>query len=120
MFEENAYDEIDKLLNEPITPVEPPKRGRGRPRKNPVPVQNENSAPKRGRGRPRKNPVIEDQENIALPGIENKEEKEDAILPGVEEKTQVEDTILPGFGDQQEESTVLPGFEEDKIGRAHV
>ena len=113
MFEENAYDEIDKLLNEPITPVEPPKRGRGRPRKNPVPVQNENSAPKRGRGRPRKNPVIEDQENIALPGIENKEEKEDAILPGVEEKTQVEDTILPGFGDQQEESTVLPGFEED-------
>ena len=113
MFEENAYDKIDKLLNEPITPVEPPKRGRGRPRKNPVPVQNENSAPKRGRGRPRKNPVIEDQENIALPGIENKEEKEDAILPGVEEKTQVEDTILPGFGDQQEESTVLPGFEED-------
>ena len=69
--------------------------------------------PKRGRGRPRKNPVIEDQENIVLPGIENKEEKEDAILPGVEEKTQVEDTILPGFGDQQEESTVLPGFEED-------
>ena len=113
MFEENAYDEIDKLLNEPITPVEPSKRGRGRPRKNPVPVQNENSAPKRGRGRPRKNPVIEDQENIVLPGIENKEEKEDAILPGVEEKTQVEDTILPGFGDQQEESTVLPGFEED-------
>ena len=113
MFEENAYDEIDKLLNEPITPVEPPKRGRGRPRKNPVPVQNENSAPKRGRPTPRNNPVIEDQENIALPGIENKEEKEDAILPGVEEKTQVEDTILPGFGDQQEESTVLPGFEED-------
>lgn len=95
------------------TSIEPPKRGRGRPRKNPVPVQNENSAPKRGRGRPRKNPVIEDQENIVLPGIENKEEKEDAILPGVEEKTQVEDTILPGFGDQQEESTVLPGFEED-------
>ena len=91
------------------TSIEPPKRGRGRPRKNPVPVQNENSAPKRGRGRPRKNPVIEDQENI----VENKEEKEDAILPGVEEKTQVEDTILPGFGDQQEESTVLPGFEED-------
>ena len=136
MFEENAYDEIDKLLNDQINnqisnkaqeinqmqnkeipevqePIEPPKRGRGRPRKNPVPVQNENSAPKRGRGRPRKNPVIEDQENIALPGIEKKEEKEDTILPGVEEKTQVEDTILPGFGDQQEESTILPGFEED-------
>ena len=111
MFEEDAYDEIDKLLNEPITPVEPPKRGRGRPRKNPIPVQNESDAPKRGRGRPRKNPVIEDQENIVLPGMETQQEKEDTILPGFEEEPQEKDTILPGFENQPQEDTVLPGFE---------
>ena len=94
MFEENAYDEIDKLLNEPITPVEPPKRGRGRPRKN---------------------PVIEDQENIVLPGMETQQEKDDTILPGFEEEPQEKDTILPGFENQPQEDTVLPGFEENNI-----
>lgn len=38
-----------------------PKRGRGRPRKTPLPTEELNK-PKRGRGRPRKNPVIEDEE----------------------------------------------------------
>ena len=138
MFEDDAYDEIDRLINNQIneqtsneiqnkeipevqeekiqetTSIETPKRGRGRPRKNPVPVQNENSAPKRGRGRPRKNPVIEDQENIALPGIEQQEDN-DTMLPGFEETPQVEDTLLPGFEEKpQVEDTVLPGFEDDE------
>ena len=111
MFEEDAYDEIDKLLNEPITPVEPPKRGKERPKKNPIPVQNESDAPKRGREKKKKNPVIEDQENIVLPGMETQQEKEDTILPGFEEEPQEKDTILPGFENQPQEDTVLPGFE---------
>ena len=43
------------MVEEPIVEQ---KRGRGRPRKNPVPVVEETeNKPKRGRGRPRKNPV---------------------------------------------------------------
>jgi len=39
-----------------------PKRGRGRPRKNPIPTVEEDK-PKRGRGRPRKNPIPVIEEN---------------------------------------------------------
>ena len=98
-------------------PEEQPKRGRGRPRKNPLPTQSE--TPKRGRGRPRKNPVIEEQENIVLPE-NNNEDEEETILPGFEENIENTDdinTILPGFEENIENTddinTVLPGFEEN-------
>ncbi len=87
------------ISNEIEQEVQPVKRGRGRPRKNPIPVETaqEPKPVKRGRGRPRKNP---------LP-------VEETILPGVEE--QKNDTILPGFDDFEEETntTILPGFEDN-------
>ena len=134
MFEDDALDDIDKLINgqqednaikdsdknvkdEDI--VQAPKRGRGRPRKNPESQQNEVTTPKRGRGRPRKNVVVEEQEEMILPGIEEekenrgfssaKKENSKRVLPILEED---DETILPGFENDDEE-TVLPSFENN-------
>ena len=111
---------------------QPVKRGRGRPRKNPVPVETtqETQQPvKRKRGRPRKNPLPEEivptevekvGEDTILPGFE--EETTDTILPGFEENNtnmvlpgleeDETDAVLPGF-EEDDTDTVLPGFEED-------
>ena len=122
-----------EMMQEP----QPVKRGRGRPRKNPVPVET-TQAPqpvKRGRGRPRKNPLPVQEETI-LPGFETSEEEtilpgfdnfeseendtilprfeknnDDTILPGLEDSNS--DTILPGFNNYEEEDMVLPGFEKN-------
>ncbi len=119
-------DDLESILNqveepikqidvEPIIEipeVEEPKRGRGRPRKNSIPVQqNETNTPKRGRGRPRKITVSENQEKITLPDFE--EIKEETILPGFKE---IDDAILPGFEEIKEENDemILPGFTEEK------
>lgn len=75
---ENTIAVKDETLNEIEIPEEPqpekieieenieapeePKRGRGRPRKNPIPTEEQEQKPKRGRGRPRKNPVPEENE----------------------------------------------------------
>ena len=93
-------------------PQQPVKRGRGRPRKNPVPVETtqEPKTAKRGRGRPRKNPVPVEEEPV-LPGFE--EPEEDAVLPGFDNfEAEENNTVLPGFEDNESDS-VLPGFEED-------
>ena len=69
------FEEIEKNLETSIEnqpEVAEVKRGRGRPRKNPVPSVEEENKPKRGRGRPRKNPIIEEE-------IEQ-EEKEDELI----------------------------------------
>ena len=121
MFEENLKTEPEKVEKEQ-NPNEEPKRGRGRPRKNPIPEQNSVETPKRGRGRPRKNVVPEEQEKIVLPGLDEEEfkdvvlpndnkEVDETILPGFEE-TKEDETILPGFDEIKEEKTTLPGFEE--------
>ena len=116
-------DDLESILNqveepikqidvEPIIEipeVEEPKRGRGRPRKNSIPVQqNETNTPKRGRGRPRKITVSENQEKITLPDFE--EIKEETILPGFKE---IDDAILPGFEEIKEENDEMilhPGY----------
>ena len=75
---ENTIDVKDETLNEIEIPKEPqpekieieenieapeePKRGRGRPRKNPIPTEEQEKKPKRGRGRPRKNPILTEEQ----------------------------------------------------------
>ena len=119
-IDEDLFENIDTTVptiefeekTEPV--VEPVKRGRGRPRKNPVVTEEIENKPKRGRGRPRKNP-IPDEEDTVLPGFNEIEEDENEdILPGFDDINEMEDTTLPGFDDisNEEESDVLPGFEE--------
>ncbi len=124
--------ESEKLVQEEPMPV---KRGRGRPRKNPLNSEQnqvENKI-KRGRGRPRKNPLPEDEEDV-LPGlttINNNEinQDEEDILPGLttinnNEINQDENIFLPGMTvnenkndynkyDEQINESVLPGLESD-------
>ena len=109
MFEEKEKEQ-EKEEVETINQEEP-KRRRGRPRKNPIPEENEVTTPKRGRGRPRKNPIPEEQEKLVLPGLE--EENEDTILPGFEnEEENQEDVLLPGFQEKTEETEgILPGVD---------
>ena len=133
--QENTTQPIQQEVAQPVMQqvVQPAKRGRGRPRKNPVPTQNETlnqpQPVKRGRGRPRKNPVPVQElqepldEDFVLPGLEPQEEPKEAFLPGFNE---VEDTpisqttsvnqttqeaFLPGFEEEdEEENTILPGL----------
>ena len=102
-------------VNTAQEPQQPVKRGRGRPRKNPLPIENsqETKPVKRGRGRPRKNPLPE--EETILPGFEEEENNTDTVLPGFDNfSTQEENhnTILPGF-EENDNDTMLPGFEEN-------
>ena len=64
IFEQSAT-KIEEIGEPPIE-AQPQKKGRGRPRKNPLPDEQEQK-PKRGRGRPKKNPVenqtIQESEN---------------------------------------------------------
>ena len=99
-------------INETVQEVQPVKRGRGRPRKNPLPVETSQEVAqpvKRKRGRPRKNPLPE--QDTVLPGFES-EEEHDTMLPGFESEEE-HDTMLPGFEPEENHDTVLPGFEDN-------
>ncbi len=119
----NKVEEIPNVEEQ----VKPVKRGRGRPRKNPIPEEVkqpeikevkesvEVQPVKRKRGRPRKNPIPEEQPTISnvedttiLPGVDDIEETQD-IVPEVEENSSV---TVPEFDDYVEE-TILPGFEDE-------
>ena len=80
-----GLDEQEERAEKPKT-VAPVKRGRGRPRKNPVPPVEEEKTeepPKRRRGRPRKNPVPEENV-VTAKTIEEPEETIGSILPGLD------------------------------------
>ena len=104
--------ETPNVVETPEEPevVQPVKRGRGRPRKNPVPTNTEPPVKKK-RGRPRKNPLPEEVET-KIDNIET--EKEDTILPGFNDIQDNNDTVLPGFDDVQQsnDDTLLPGFDD--------
>ncbi len=118
-FDDEIDDDVQKILNEQ------PKR-RGRPRKNPVNIEenNEETKPKR-RGRPRKNPIAEDEiedinsiqqltndniENETIQQLTNEDVEEDdmnnSILPGLEDSFNEED-------EEEGEEMVLPGLDDD-------
>ena len=60
MNDELDFEELNNVV-EAVENKEPVKRGRGRPRKNPLPEEIQiEEKPKRGRGRPRKNPLPEE------------------------------------------------------------
>ena len=100
---QSQFEEVEPVKAEPVV-EEPPKKRRGRPRKNPLPevkAEETTVAPvKRGRGRPRKNPVPTAQEQV-----KQSEPEENIILPGldkIDEPSTVEEpqeTILPGVSD---------------------
>ncbi len=129
----NSTQPVSEIL--PTTaPVEQPKRGRGRPRKNPDAVvpkavvqYDEFGNPiKRGRGRPRKQPIETQAENnsiaiqdtntsMALPKdntdllpYENKENQINNAMPSV--KTTENNNMMPGF-EPIANNNVMPGFE---------
>ena len=119
-IEENNFEEVAQEEQVPVAPV---KRGRGRPRKNPIPEATDNPPVKRKRGRPRKNPIPEVvEEPVIKPLVEQHEEEQGDF------------NVLPGFTDfsdnneddydvntnsnnqnsyqEQEELGALPGFED--------
>ena len=100
--EENLRTAETEEKTEEVESKPAPKRGRGRPRKNPLP---EEDAPKKKRGRPKKNTEDENQLQI--------QDEEDLIMPGIEETTkQEENLVMPGLEEEQEENIVMPGLEE--------
>ena len=100
--EENLKKAETEEKTEEVESKPAPKRGRGRPRKNPLP---EEDAPKKKRGRPKKNTEDENQLQI--------QDEEDLIMPGIEETTkQEENLVMPGLEEEQEENIVMPGLEE--------
>lgn len=131
----NTNEEIiNKIEEDKVeTPVQPVKRGRGRPKKIVTEQPQVEQAPKRKRGRPKKNEVVE--EESVLPGFSEEklsntvaEEENESILPGFSdleqnnttklEPEEEDETTLPGFAEEEETedeyNSILPGFGQEE------
>ena len=125
-MQKNQNNVNNTEINDISNAEEPPKRRRGRPRKNPEVTEQVGQTVKRGRGRPRKNQEIEETENNILPGFED----ENVVLPGIDKKEnvtlpqveEVNSNILPGLNEdnyssnyehEDSQNNILPGFEEE-------
>lgn len=131
----NTNEEIiNKIEEDKVeTPVQPVKRGRGRPKKIVTEQPQVEQSPKRKRGRPRKNEVVE--EESVLPGFSEEklnntvaEEENESILPGFSdleqnnttklEPEEEDETTLPGFAEEEETedeyNSILPGFGQEE------
>ncbi len=121
-LEETAIPKVEETtMSEPVQQsVQPVKRGRGRPRKNPIPVEDPNK-PKRGRGRPRKNPIPVPEESEVQEVLEPS--VEEFVLPGLEiqeSEPEPQTNFLPGFAEEStqevaETETFLPGFDDEEL-----
>ena len=140
--EENNFGKVNSVsdMEESVQTIQqvkqPVKRGRGRPRKNPVQEQVTEQPVKRKRGRPRKNPIqetkeeetilpeVEEAENVTLPHddfnvnasnqVDQNENLEENFLPGVNQENNDNDVILPGFEEENNNDDItLPGFEDE-------
>lgn len=111
----NEYESIsEEQIVEPI--IEQPKRGRGRPRKTPVVVQNQDvvEQPKRGRGRPKKVPAMQEiQEENILPDMVEETDIEDEALPEFNNDYELNEVQISEIDNNVEEDTLLPGFDDD-------
>ena len=114
-------------VNESNNIIETPKRGRGRPRKNPEIGQEtkEQTGPKRGRGRPKKVKTEEIEENIEEPAIalfnlddedNNNDEgnlnEDNSILPGIDDTEEIDYSEEQEKQIKDDNDSILPGFED--------
>lgn len=131
---------INKIEEDKVeTPVQPVKRGRGRPKKIVTEQPQVEQVPKRKRGRPRKNEVVE--EESVLPGFSEEklsntvaEEENESILPGFSdleqnnttklEPEEEDETTLPGFAEEEETedeyNSILPGFGQEENEKTEI
>ena len=124
MNEQKKDDEIltettDTLLDanifeQPETKIEeieqPQKKGRGRPRKNPLPDEQEQK-PKRGRGRPKKNPV--ENQTIQESGQNNNNNNTEVNLFDMEEEINEPEQEVDLFNMEEEPEVDLFNMEAD-------
>lgn len=90
--------EPEAITQEPTQEIaQEPKRGRGRPRKTPLPEETQEQKPKRGRGRPRKTPLPEEQPEIP--------QEQDVDLFNIEEEKTPEPEEVDLFSMGNEETT---------------
>ncbi len=86
------------------------KKGRGRPRKEPVDIEPKE---KGKRGRPKKQPEGEDE--VVLPGMDDDFEIDNSILPGLDDNFESSDIdeVLPGLdGFEDSDDEILPGLDD--------